>query len=192
MTDSFETVDDTLVNVELASPTPNTPREEQQTQHEPDVDTVITVDTTKPLVRTKSKREKAENDYDLAYGNLGLKLKHYDNIFNPFDGRPYLQRHLSLDFLEEVQSRVRKTLEGDAYEVYLLIPSSMQDDDTDDIVRRRLRLHYSIQYEKFRQEAIQAQLWSTFIVSVSIPANKLDDNGILRYCNHNVLGTRVR
>jgi hypothetical protein len=159
MTEQLQS-EDTLVNIELSSPrTPSSPQaNEYQAQS--------AVEPTKRQRRnTILKKEGVEDDYDMTYGNIGLRLKHYDDVFSAFDGRPYTQRHLSLDFLEEVQSRVKKTLEGDAYEVYLLIPSSIQDSDKDDIVRRRLRLHYSIEYEKFRQEAIQAQLWSTFIVS---------------------------
>jgi hypothetical protein len=153
--------EDHMVNVEKNNMNLQTSESLQEEQR-------IEIESNGPLkVRRKSLKRKiskeklrAEDDFEMNFANVGLRIKHYDDCFNIFDARPYTQRSLSRDFLAEVDERLKKTVEGDAYEIFLLVPASVQDEETDDTLRRRLRLHYSIEYDEYKQATIQRQLWA--------------------------------
>lgn len=72
---------------------------------------------------------------------VSLWLDSYDDIFSDFDPRPYSQRALSDDFLEEAKKAVKEKKTGEL-ELRLLVPHSQRDLEKEIIIKRRLREYF--------------------------------------------------
>jgi hypothetical protein len=82
-----------------------------------------------------------------ALKEISLILDVWDDIFSDFDPRPLDERALSEDFVNELKKRYRETPKG-ALLLSFYAPKSLKDEQSEQMVIRRLRKH-------FRDKALQ-------------------------------------
>lgn len=72
---------------------------------------------------------------------ITLMLDRYEDIFSSFDARPYSERALSVDFLEEIRrASADKTDEG--VDLVLLMPKDKRDERHEATIKERLAAHF--------------------------------------------------
>lgn len=78
---------------------------------------------------------------NLKRANISLILDSYNDIFSTFDPRPYHEKALSIDFIEECERAARdKGVEG--FELLLSVPSSKRNLNDEVRIKNRLREHF--------------------------------------------------
>jgi hypothetical protein len=82
---------------------------------------------------------------------VSLWLDSYDDIFSDFDPRPYSQRTLSDDFIEEAKKAVKEKKSGEL-ELRLLVPHSQRDLEKEIIIKRRLREYFRKNFLALKRE----------------------------------------
>ena len=104
-----------------------------------------------------SKKRKQDNNIRSKYkrflkmSNIPLWLDAYDDIFSDFDSRPYSQRALSDDFLAEAKRASRDKVSG-KIELQLLMPNKKRDKKLEDLIKRRLRGHFTKHFKMLSNE----------------------------------------
>jgi hypothetical protein len=88
----------------------------------------------------KFKEEKLKEQL-LKISEISLWLDTYDDIFSDFDPRPFSQRSLSVDFLDELKRASRDKVSGQI-ELKFLIPDKQRIVETELQIRKRLREHF--------------------------------------------------
>ncbi|MCX6816158.1 MAG: hypothetical protein NT120_04890 [Candidatus Aenigmarchaeota archaeon] len=76
----------------------------------------------------------------LKMSEISLWLDTYDDIFSDFDPRPYHQRALSIDFLDEAKRASRDKEAG--IELKLLIAKKKRNATNEILIKKRLREHF--------------------------------------------------
>src|SRR4051812_46940136 len=84
-----------------------------------------------------------ENKELLRKAELSIWLDTYDDIFSDFDPRPYSERALSDDFINEARKMVREKPTG-TIELKLLMPSELRNNETENIIINSLHSHFKI------------------------------------------------
>ncbi|MEI7946272.1 MAG: hypothetical protein WCJ02_06225 [bacterium] len=84
-----------------------------------------------------------------ALKEISLILDVWDDIFSDFDPRPLDERAVSEDFINELKKRYLETPKG-ALLISFYAPKSLKDDQSEQMVIRRLRKH-------FRDKTLQAK-----------------------------------
>ncbi|MBI4210609.1 MAG: hypothetical protein HY544_03840 [Candidatus Diapherotrites archaeon] len=94
----------------------------------------------KPAEKKKEAGEEAKKEL-LAKSEISLLLDNYDDIFSSFDPRPYSERSLSVDFLDEAR---RATVEAKlgSMQLRLMIPKSQRSTEHEATIKKRLRAHF--------------------------------------------------
>jgi hypothetical protein len=87
----------------------------------------------------------------LAMSEIGIWLDTYDDIFSDFDPRPYSERALSEDFLEEAKKASRDKASTGNIELKFLIPESKRNGKDEAMIKKRLRSHFSRHSEMLRK-----------------------------------------
>ncbi len=87
----------------------------------------------------------------LAMSEISLLLDNYDDIFSDFDPRPYAQRALSIDFLEEAKRASRDKDFGNI-ELQLMIPNSLRSIGKEALIKKRLREHFGKHFISLKKE----------------------------------------
>jgi hypothetical protein len=87
----------------------------------------------------------------LAMSEISLQLDTYDDIFSDFDPRPYTNRSLSIDFLEEAK-RASRDLPFGAIELKFLIHNSVRSIGKEALIKKRLREHFLKHYNRSKRE----------------------------------------
>jgi hypothetical protein len=80
----------------------------------------------------------------LEESEISLILNNYDDIFSDFDPRPFSQRALSIDFLDEAKRAAKEKIEG--MELKFLVPKIKKNTETENTVRKRLYEHFKKHY----------------------------------------------
>jgi len=85
----------------------------------------------------------------IRHGNISIILDSFDDIFSDFDPRPYSERILSDDFLNECKNRLRNTADSPerALELRLMLPSKLRNNKDELMVRKRLKQYFEAQYK---------------------------------------------
>ena len=94
--------------------------------------------------------EKGGNDF-LKLSKISLTIDHYDDIFSDFDSRPYSERALSDDFLQEMKRAVRDKPSG-VIELRFLIPHLQRSFSHEHLIKQRLHSHFVKHYEVLQKE----------------------------------------
>jgi hypothetical protein len=76
-----------------------------------------------------------------SHDNISLKLSTYGDIFSDFDPRPYSDRALSVDFLDEAR-RASVDKPSGGLELRLILPGKLRDAKKESVIRRRLKTHF--------------------------------------------------
>lgn len=93
----------------------------------------------------------------VAMSEVSLVIDNYDEIFSSFDPRPFSQRALSVDFLDEAR-RATRELRDDAFQLRFLLPAEERRLERESIIRRRLKEHFKKHHdllEKDRKEVVR-------------------------------------
>ena len=95
--------------------------------------------------------EDEKEQHLLQMSEISLWLDTYDDIFSDFDPRPYSQRALSEDFLDESRKASRDKASG-SFELKLLIPKKKRDRHDEAVIRKRLRGHFEKHFEEIKSK----------------------------------------
>ncbi len=109
-------------------------------------------------------QKESENQRLLEKSEISLWLDTYDDIFSDFDPRPYSQRALSEDFLNEAKRASRDKLSG--IELKFLVKKKMRSSKEELLVRKRLRNHFNKHHNMLEEE--RARIMKRGAVSVII------------------------
>jgi hypothetical protein len=128
------------------------------------------VDTTK---KTEAKAPTStpppiETQRLLAKGEVSIWIDTYDDIFSDFDPRPYRERALSVDFLDEAKRYAKE--KGDKLQVRILTPSAIRNARMEAVVKKRLSEHFkrhTLLVEK-DQDGIKHKGWKFVAVGAVI------------------------
>jgi len=80
-----------------------------------------------------------------------IRLDHYDDIFSDFDMRPYSDRALSIDFLDEIKRAVSGK-NGNSIELVLHAPEKNRDEAQEKNIQSRLAAHFARHYRLLSKE----------------------------------------
>lgn len=94
--------------------------------------------------------EKAKQEL-LKISEISLWLDTYDDIFSDFDPRPFAQRALSIDFLDEAKRASRDKVSGQT-EIKFLIPKDLRNSDKESQIKKRLREHFKRHHDIIKKE----------------------------------------
>ena len=102
------------------------------------------------------KAEKLENfekkiEKTLQVSEISLVLDTYDDIFSDFDPRPFAERALSVDFLEEAERASKDKPSGDL-DLNLLIPQNLRDSGKELTIKKRLKDHFKKHHQQYSKE----------------------------------------
>ncbi len=98
----------------------------------------------------KEEMKKRENQKNNAFqipvmGKISLWIDSYNDIFSDFDPRPFSQRALSIDFLDEAKRAARDKEEG--LELDFLAPAAIRNVKIESMIKSRLKGHFRKHYE---------------------------------------------
>lgn len=82
---------------------------------------------------------------------ITLRLDGYDDIFSDFDMRPYSQRAVSVDFLDEIR-RATSDKDNSDVELILNVPEHERKEYDETIIKERLAAHFKRHYHLLMQE----------------------------------------
>ena len=94
-----------------------------------------------------------ENQKDrlLKLSEISLWIDNYDDIFSDFDPRPYSERAVSDDFLQEMRRATRHSPEG-RVQLKFLIPAHNRNLAYEQLIKRRLKEHFRKHYNELAKE----------------------------------------
>ncbi|MEI7477473.1 MAG: hypothetical protein WCJ81_02910 [bacterium] len=81
-------------------------------------------------------------------GKMSLILDTYGDIFSSFDPRPYEERALSDDFLDECK-KITDDKKIDLLELRLLIPKAQRSVVDEELIKKRLHAYFLAQYHLY-------------------------------------------
>lgn len=84
------------------------------------------------------------------FSDISLRLEHYDDIFSDFDMRPYSERALSVDFLEEIKRAARD--KHGKIRLALHAPDQKRDETNEKLITDRLIAHFNRHHNLLRAE----------------------------------------
>ncbi|NCO18230.1 hypothetical protein COT60_00330 [Candidatus Pacearchaeota archaeon CG09_land_8_20_14_0_10_30_9] len=108
-----------------------------------------------------------------GFSNVGLFIDDYDDIFSDFDSRPYSQKLLSEDLLNEMD-RVTKDKKDDNIELKFFVPKEKRNISTESIIKKRIKVyfkkHFILSKRAKRKVLMEGFLFSFFGVFFMILA----------------------
>jgi hypothetical protein len=108
------------------------------------------VDMDKKENTTELKSE-VDREKLLGMSEIALWLDTYDDIFSDFDPRPFTQRALSVDFLDEIKRASREKVSGQI-ELKFLVPRNQRSFENDLQVKKRLKEHFKRHHDELEKE----------------------------------------
>jgi hypothetical protein len=85
--------------------------------------------------------EKGETTRVLKWSEVSLTIAKYEDIFSSFDSRPFSERALSVDFLDEAK-RASRDKDSTGLELNILVPKKIRDEYHETIIKERLKEHF--------------------------------------------------
>jgi hypothetical protein len=86
-----------------------------------------------------------------THDNISLKMAGYNDIFSSFDPRPYSERALSVDFLDEAK-RASIDKPSGQIELRLILPDKLRDLEVERVIQRRLKNHFEKHVKQIRRQ----------------------------------------
>lgn len=99
----------------------------------------------------------------LQQGNISLILEGYVDIFSSFDPRPYDQRALSDDFLDECE-KILHDKKFPIVEIRLLVPDAKRSLADEEVIEKRLHLHFLEQARQVRSERKKEMIYGILFI----------------------------
>ncbi len=84
----------------------------------------------------------------LRTAEINLRLNEYEDIFSDFDPRPYSEKALSVDFLEEAERASEDKSVGNI-KLNLLMPHNKRDKNQEAVIKKRLNGHFKKHFCEF-------------------------------------------
>jgi hypothetical protein len=109
----------------------------------------------------KKEKEKLQN-----LSEIGISLTTYNDIFSSFDPRPYNQKALSDDFLEEAR-KASEVKPGDV-ELKLLMPSSKRNQQEEAAIKKRLKEYFKKHSDLAHKEVRKVIRTGVFFIILGI------------------------
>lgn len=118
----------------------------------------------------------------LQISEISLWLDTYDDIFSDFDPRPYAQRALSDDFLNETKKASKEKTSGEL-ELKFLVPKSERSFEKEGTIKKRLREHFKKHYNMLHTDVVKIRkkgltfvllgaiitFVATYIITIELP-----------------------
>lgn len=95
--------------------------------------------------------EEQEKNRLLKDSEIGIWLDSYDDIFSDFDPRPYSQRSVSGDLLNEAKKASRDKTSGQI-QLKFLVPKKGRNYKNETLIKKRLKDHFKKHSEIMRKE----------------------------------------
>lgn len=99
----------------------------------------------------KEEFEEEKIEEILKQSEISLWLDTYDDLFSDFDPRPFSQRAVSVDFLDEIKRASRDKASGQI-ELRFLIPKDLRKTSEEEQIKRRLKDHFKKHTEELVRE----------------------------------------
>jgi len=99
----------------------------------------------------KERLGKEEKQKLLRMSEISLMLDDYDDIFSDFDPRPYSERSLSVDFLDEAK-RASRDKDDIGIELSFLIPKYKRNTAEEALIKKRLHEHFRKNHHRLEKE----------------------------------------
>ncbi len=103
-----------------------------------------------PFLQTLSNNQDEKKKL-LSMSEISLILDTYDDIFSDFDPRPYSERALSEDFLDENKRAIRGKDFG-KFQLKFLIPKEKRNISSEKLIKKRLREHFKKHFEILKNQ----------------------------------------
>ena len=110
----------------------------------------------------ETEKQDIQNNPDIM--NISLWLDDYDDIFSDFDPRPYSNRALSVDFLDEAKRAAKDKQEG--LELNLLIKENLRDVKTEATIKNRIKSHFKKHTDEIKKEIKKAVTKGAIFVAI--------------------------
>jgi len=108
--------------------------------------------------------------------SISLWLDDYNDLFSDFDNRPYAQRALSKDFLDEAE-RASKDKDNAETELNLFVPAAKRAMKEEAIIKRRLnehfKKHHDILDKKYKGLIKQGAYFTVFGIMIMLIATTI-------------------
>lgn len=123
----------------------------------------------------------------LKMSEVSLWLDGYDDIFSDFDPRPYPQRTLSDDFLNEAKKASREKISG--IELKLLVPKNIRDTEKESLVKRRLHEHFKKRTQEIKKQIMHIKMQGIIFLFTGILLMFIAAFISFRYTEHNLFSS---
>lgn len=114
----------------------------------------------------------------LENSEISLILDVYEDIFSDFDPRPFSQRSISYDFIDEAR-RATRDLPSGQIQLKFLIPYKLRNIQTESIIRKRLKEYFKkhfIEHEtNIKKTKIKGGIMTLSGVAMILAATYLGD-----------------
>jgi hypothetical protein len=90
----------------------------------------------------------------LKMSEISLWLDGYDDIFSDFDPRPYSQRGLSVDFLDEAKRAAVRMATSGSFQLKFLVPISQRNIAHENTIKKRLREYFKRHHDILEKEIV--------------------------------------
>lgn len=95
---------------------------------------------------------------------ISISLSTYNDIFSSFDPRPYGQRALSDDFLDEAK-KASMVKDVEDIELKLLMPASKRNISEETVIKKRLKDYFK-KHESIAKQEVKSILWKGVIFMI--------------------------
>jgi len=109
--------------------------------------------------------EKVEKHRLLHAAEISLMLDKYDDIYSDFDPRPYTERAISYDFLDEMK-RASRDMQSGRIELKLMIPKHERSLAKENFIRKRLHTHFKKHHNRLHDEINRLRIQGLFIAVI--------------------------
>ena len=82
--------------------------------------------------------------------DISLSLDSYDDLFSDFDSRPYAEKALSHDFIQECKNASLDKKYN--FELKLSLPKGKRNYETENVIKKRLKGHFQKHANQTREE----------------------------------------
>lgn len=113
---------------------------------------------------TDSEAKKSEKHRLMHTAEISLMLDTYDDIFSDFDPRPYSERAISYDFLDEMK-RASRDMPSGGISLNLLIPKHERHPVSEKLIKKRLHEHFRKHHGRLHAE-IQKTRFEGILIAI--------------------------
>ena len=98
---------------------------------------------------------------------ISVWLDGYDDLFSDFDPRPYEERAVSSDFLQEARTFSKEKPAGQ-FELVLLVPHKLQDTERETVIIKRLHEFFSANHGQAQTAIAANRRTGTLLTALSL------------------------